>query len=93
MAAGSQIFVAFGKEQKDHLWVCINKGRATIEAHGQAVAIANYQGVAVLSNRITRPKMIEFTRKINWLMNPNKGEINDFTVVDENYQLLEEDYD
>ncbi|MCC7443090.1 MAG: FecR domain-containing protein [Bdellovibrionales bacterium] len=75
---GTKFYAAISqrKERKD-LWMCVNEGRVGItdSISGKEVVVKAGQGVLVPEGKATTPpKAYPWTKKLNWNLNPEKGD-------------------
>jgi ferric-dicitrate binding protein FerR (iron transport regulator) len=95
---GTQFFTAFGRQGKKgkDLWVCVNEGAVDVSAKGadKAQRVAQGEGVLVKSGTdVTAPQAYDWTKKLNWNMDPARGSVEDHADLDRAYSdLLDQDY-
>jgi ferric-dicitrate binding protein FerR (iron transport regulator) len=96
---GTQFFVAFGRtvENRPDVWLCVNEGEVSVEVpdSGDATVVREGEGINILDGvRLTDAQFYDWTRELNWNMDPADGEVFDDTNLDEAYaDLLDQDYD
>jgi ferric-dicitrate binding protein FerR (iron transport regulator) len=96
---GTQFFVAFGRtvEDRPDVWLCVNEGEVNVEVPdaGQQTVVREGEGINILDGvRLTDAQFYDWTRELNWNMDPADGEVFDDTNLDEAYaDLLDQDYD
>jgi len=96
---GTQFFVAFGRtvENRPDVWLCVNEGSVSVEVpeSGAESVVREGEGINILDGvRLTEAQVYDWTRDLNWNMNPDAGEVFDDTNLDEAYaDLLDQDYD
>jgi ferric-dicitrate binding protein FerR (iron transport regulator) len=96
---GTQFFVAFGRtvENRPDVWLCVNEGEVNVEVpdSGQQTVVREGEGINILDGvRLTDAQPYDWTRDLNWNMDPDRGEVFDDTDLDEAYtDLLDQDYD
>lgn len=95
---GTEFFTAFGSEaEKDpDLWMCVREGAVEVSGADPAKSVLVRAGEGVLlphGKEITAPKPYEWTKKLNWNMDPARGEVVDSTKIDYRKDLLKKDYD
>ncbi len=92
-------FVSYGtKEKKDDVWVCVHEGEVEVShlTSQSTQQVKAGEGVSIFSKtkKVSKPKALAWTKKINWNMNPVKGEIENSISIDDAYKnLLDVDYD
>jgi ferric-dicitrate binding protein FerR (iron transport regulator) len=96
---GTQFFVAFGRTVEDRadVWLCVNEGTVDVEVPetGERTEVREGEGINILAGtRLTGAQPYDWTRDLNWNMDPDAGEVEDDTDLDEAYaDLLDQDYD
>ena len=96
---GTEFFVAYGRKIEDEydVWLCVNDGAVEVALPevGSSAVVEEGEGINILGgNRLTEPKFYPWTEKLNWNMEPEKGDVQDTTDLDEAYaDLLNQDYD
>lgn len=96
---GTEFFVAYGKtiDSSPDIWLCVNRGTVsvTVEGTDQSVDVTEGEGINVLSGlKITPPKSYDWTKKLNWNMDPGQAPVQDRTNLNQAYSdLLNQDYD
>lgn len=96
---GTRFFTAYGKAEGKgaDVWMCVDEGAVEVESSGGGkagkVVVQEGQGVFVpFGKAVTPPRPYEWTRKLNWSMEPEKGDIIDRTKI-EYKDLLKRYYD
>lgn len=93
---GTEFFTAFGRpgESGDDLWVCVGKGAVDVSAGGKTRPVREGEGVLIPGGaEVTKPKFYQWTKTLNWNMDPAAGEVEDATKLDAAYaDLLDQDY-
>jgi hypothetical protein len=95
---GTEFFAAYGRHGDDgrDLWVCVGKGAIDLSADGTPQALVVKEGEGVLlpgGMRTTKPQRYEWTKALNWAMDPGEGETSDATNLDSAYaDLRDQDY-
>lgn len=93
---GTEFFTAFGRTAKKgaDVWVCVGKGAVDVSASGKARPVKEGEGVLIPGGRdVTKPKFYQWTKDLNWNMDPEQGEVADGTKLDSAYSdLLDQDY-
>ncbi len=96
---GTEFFMAFVEKRKSHpdLWLCVNKGTVEVLRLADKKAVLIREGEGVLlprSNEFTDPKQYEWTKGLNWNMDPGKGDVIDRTDLNRAYpDILKQNYD
>lgn len=95
---GTEFFTAYGRgagKSKD-LWVCVNEGAVEVktDASRQGLSVPAGKGVLIKSGlELTKPQAYDWTKKLNWNMDPKDGALEDKTNLDAAYSdLLDQDY-
>jgi ferric-dicitrate binding protein FerR (iron transport regulator) len=92
---GTEFFTSVG--EKDAFWLCVEEGAVDVTPTGAKVAMTVPKGLGVLVQKgkvPDPPKPYEWTKKLNWNMDPGQGDIVDHTAIDSEYQnLLKQKYD
>lgn len=95
---GTEFFVAFGRTKKTgrDLWVCVNKGAVDVSTKASKTPLRVPAGKGILIKSgldLTKPQAYEWTKKLNWNMDPKSGSVEDQTNLDSAYtDLLDQDY-
>lgn len=95
---GTEFFTAFGRAQGESrdLWVCVNEGAVEVrtDAGKPPVRVPRGKGLLIKSGLdATRPQAYDWTKTLNWNMDPDKGAVADATDLDAAYSdLLDQDY-
>jgi ferric-dicitrate binding protein FerR (iron transport regulator) len=95
---GTEFFTAFGREAKRgrDLWVCVNKGAVQVstKASKQPLLVPAGKGILVKAGLdLTKPQAYDWTKQLNWNMDPKNGALEDKTNLDSAYtDLLDQDY-
>ncbi|NBB90813.1 MAG: hypothetical protein GVY23_06360 [Spirochaetes bacterium] len=96
---GTQFFVAFGRtvENRPDVWLCVNEGEVFVEVpeRGEQTVVREGEGINILDGvRLTEAQPYDWTRELNWNMDPDRGDVFDDTDLDAAYaDLLDQDYD
>lgn len=80
---GTEFFTAYGKSKTPDLWVCVNEGAVELKTKKSKEGMLVPAGMGVLIKgglELTEPKVIAWTKGLNWNMDPEKGEIEDKTT-------------
>lgn len=96
---GTQFFISYGpKANPDDSWVCVNEGEVEVTnakgGNGQIVKAG--EGVSIFSKtqKVSQPKPLAWTKKINWNLDPKKGKLENKISIEDAYgDLLDVDYD
>jgi ferric-dicitrate binding protein FerR (iron transport regulator) len=96
---GTQFFTAYGRDAKGggkDLWVCVNEGAVDVKttASKQGLSVPAGKGVLIKAGLdVTKPQAYDWTKKLNWNMDPKGGALEDKTNLDAAYSdLLDQDY-
>lgn len=98
---GTSFFASYGKRvsKKSHsdVWMCVNDGlvEVTTPKSGQKVKVKAGEGIKVDKGKeISDPKPLAWTKKLNWNMDPDKGDLENKVSIESAYtDILDEDYD
>jgi hypothetical protein len=96
---GTEFFVAYGRTIDDlpDVWLCVNEGsvRVNVEETGDQTTVRAGLGINIVGGRkLTKARRYPWTRRLNWNVDPSKGEVEDNTDLDQAYSdLLDQDYD
>ncbi len=88
---GTQFFTSYDK----NVWMCVEEGEVemTENNHPTPVVVTAGMGIVVEKGKaIAPPKKYGWTKKLNWNMDPDKGDVVDKTVI-EDYDVLKKNYD
>ena len=95
---GTEFFTAYGRhgDEGRDLWVCVGKGAIDLSATGSPDAMVVKEGEGVLlpgGKRTTKAQRYEWTKSLNWTMDPGEGDTGDATDLDAAYaDLRDQDY-
>jgi hypothetical protein len=94
---GTQFFVAYNPVRKKDLWMCVNEGKVNVENFTDKKNVLVKEGEGIFINQgkdITSPRAYEWTKNINWNMNPKSGSLKNNINLESAYaDLLDQDYD
>ena len=91
-------FTAYGRPGASgrDLWVCVGKGAIELSATGSPEPMVVKEGEGVLlpgGKRTTKAQRYEWTKSLNWGMDPDAGDTSDTTNLDSAYSdLRDQDY-
>lgn len=94
---GTEFFTSYGQseDKKSDVWMCVNEGSVEVTStkSKKSVVVNEGEGVVIpVGQDVTPPKKYAWTKKLNWNLDPAKGEVeNKVEIKYEN--LLKEDYD
>ena len=93
---GTEFFTAYGrkKHRGTDLWLCVNEGAVEVSASKKSVLVKAGSGIVIKGGSdLTAPEAFEWTKTLNWNMDPEKGKLEDKTSLDGAYSdLLDQDY-
>lgn len=91
---GTEFFVS---NEKNNFWLCVQDGAVDVTPSGKTAPILVKEGLGILvepGKTPDAPKPYAWTKKLNWNMDPDKGEVDDHTSIHEEYKnLLKYKYD
>ena len=96
---GTEFFVAYGRKIDSYrdVWVCVNSGSVEVSVLDtrDTLLVEEGKGVNIVGGtNLTSPQRYPWTRKLNWNMDPEAGEVEDRTDLEQAYSdLLDQDYD
>lgn len=96
---GTEFFVAYGRTIEDlpDVWLCVNDGEVEVGIleSTDTRTVAAGEGINILGGRrLTDPRVYDWTRELNWNMDPAAGNVLDDTDLDQAYSdLLDQDYE
>jgi ferric-dicitrate binding protein FerR (iron transport regulator) len=96
---GTQFFTSYekSKAKEQNVWMCVEEGQVEMTEleHPTPVLVSAGYGIVVEKGKaIEAPKKYEWTKNLNWNMDPEKGDLVDKTKLDGEYEnLLKHDYD
>jgi ferric-dicitrate binding protein FerR (iron transport regulator) len=95
---GTQFFTSFGQEKETSadVWMCVNEGSVEVTslANQKKVLVRQGEGVLVPSGKdVTPPKKYEWTKNLNWNVDPGAGNLINKSVIKYEGSLLKEEYD
>jgi ferric-dicitrate binding protein FerR (iron transport regulator) len=96
---GTEFFIAYGKkiDVNPDVWLCVREGEVevSIPETGEAVIVEEGKGINIVGGEtLTKPQRYPWTLKLNWNMDPDTGELEDTTDLNQAYEdLLDQDYD
>lgn len=94
---GTEFFTSYGQteDKKSDIWMCVNEGSVEVTSSKEKdpVVVKQGEGVVIPSGKgVTPPKKYAWTKKLNWNLDPEQGEVeNNIQIKYEN--ILKEDYD
>lgn len=90
---GTEFFVSLGK-MKDDVWMCVNEGLVEAASEKKTVMVKQGEGIHVKKDLVSDPKPLAWTKKLNWNMNENSGDLENNVSIEEAYtDVLGRDYD
>ena len=95
---GTEFFTAFGrKKRKGHdLWLCVGTGAVEVASltGPQKLTVKEGEGILIKGGgSLTTPQAYDWTKTLNWNMDPGKGGVEDKTQLEGAYSdLLDQDY-
>ena len=98
---GTSFFASYGKQQKKKVrkdvWMCVNEGLVEVQniKSGQKVNVKAGEGIKVdKGDKISEPKPLAWTQKLNWNMDESKGDLDNKVSIEDVYSdPLDQDYD
>ena len=98
---GTSFFASYGKQQKKKVrkdvWMCVNEGLVEVKniSSGQKVNVKAGEGIKVdKGDKISDPKPLAWTQKLNWNMDESKGDLDNKVSIEDAYSdPLDQDYD
>ena len=96
---GTQFYTSYGKTEKkgEDVWMCVNEGLVAVEnpLEKEPVLVKQGEGIfAPAGQKVTPPKPYEWTKKLNWNMDVNKGDVVDHSSIESSYKdLKNQNYD
>jgi hypothetical protein len=93
---GTEFFASLGKKDTEDLWMCVNEGFVDVkDRKGKVTLVKAGEGVRVVDGKkTTAPKFLPWTKKLNWNMNPKKGDLKNKVNIEDAYEdVLDLDYD
>jgi hypothetical protein len=98
---GTSFFASYGKKQskkiRKDVWMCVNEGLVEVVnvKSKQKVQVKAGEGIKVeRGNKISDPKPLAWTQKLNWNMDESKGDLENKVSIEDAYtDPLDEDYD
>lgn len=78
------------------VWMCVREGEVEVQkSKGEAVTVHAGEGIRVtLTDPLPHPRAFEWTKNLNWNMDPEQGDLFDHTELPKNYKkLIDQDYD
>lgn len=95
---GTEFFTAFGRDagKERDLWVCVNEGAVEVRTAATQAPVRVPQGKGILIKSgldATKPQAYDWTKTLNWNMDPASGALEDKTSLDAAYaDFLDQDY-
>ncbi len=96
---GTEFYFAYGqkKKAKADLWLCVNEGQVNVtdSSTKSEVNVNAGEGIVIPTDKaIPKPKPYAWTKKLNWNMDAEKGDVEDKTSLKGAYKdLLKNNYD
>ncbi len=78
------------------IWLCVNEGNVEVGESGSKsrVIVKPGKGISVKQNEnIEKPRAYKWTKKLNWKMSDDEGDVEDTVDLDGAYDILDRDYD
>lgn len=92
---GTEFFASYGSG-KD-VWMCVNEGVVAVRSKDEkkSTLVKEGEGIVVKGgSKTSDPKPLEWTKKLNWNMDPSRGDLTNRVSIESAYSdLLDEDYD
>lgn len=95
---GTEFFTAYGRKTRGRrdLWVCVNEGAVDVgtSASSKSVLVPQGRGLLIKAGLdLTEPQDFDWTKTLNWNMDPERGSLEDKTDLGAAYaDLLDQDY-
>lgn len=95
---GTEFFTAYGRDdgRARDLWVCVNEGAVEVNTTAAKAPVTVPAGKGVLIKKgldTAKPQAFDWTKTLNWNMDPARGALEDRTNLDAAYaDLLDQDY-
>ncbi len=99
---GTSFFASYGKtptqkKVRKDIWMCVNEGLVEVVnvKSKQKVQVKAGEGIKVdKGQKISDPKPLAWTKKLNWNMDEGKGDLENKVSIEEAYSdPLDQDYD
>ena len=94
---GTHFFVSSSTVKKEDLWMCVQEGLVAVKNKTDKKVVLVKAGEGIVSSRgkkTSSPKPLSWTKKLNWEMDPKKGDLTNNVSIKEAYtDLLDFDYD
>ena len=98
---GTEFFASYSDSQnlknKKDIWMCVKEGKVIVQNRRtkNSTTVLAGEGVQVpFGKRTSKPRPLLWTKKLNWSMNPRKGDVaNKIDIKQAYYDLLNIDYD
>ena len=96
---GTRFYTSYGvdEKQKQDVWMCVNEGLVAVETVGEKNPVLVKEGMGIFApagKKVTEPKPYEWTKDLNWNMDPDQGDVVDHTEIKSAYgDLLKHNYD
>lgn len=91
---GTEFFVSYGKNKTQDIWMCVNEGLVEARSLKGTTFVKQGEGIQVKQNKISTPKPLAWTKKLNWSTDENSNDLENKVSIEEAYtDILEKDYD
>ena len=94
---GTSFFVSSGVSKSNDLWMCVEEGIVAVKnkADKKLQLVKGGEGiVSKKGEKTSKPRPLAWTKKLNWNMNPESGNVKNEVSIQEAYtDLLDQDYD
>lgn len=96
---GTDFFVTYSQRDEDSpkdLWMCVNEGAVLVQSlkDKKTELVKEGEGVLIAGGKeVTPPKKYQWTKKLNWNMDPKKDLENKADLSKAYYNVLDMDYD
>ena len=90
---GTRFFLSYGTNDQD-TWMCVRNGLVEVtNKEGKIVKVKDGEGVKIQPKKMSEPKSLPWTKKLNWNFHPKKHLKNTVDISEAYSDPLEFEYD
>lgn len=95
---GTEFFTSYGAgDRSNDVWLCVNEGEVDVldPATKKTIRVKSGEGISVTKSKgISNPKPLPWTKKLNWNMDSESGDLENTVDIKSAYtDLLDQDYE
>lgn len=93
---GTQFFTSVDASQSKAAltWMCVKEGSVEVKTADKTLLVPQGLGVSIVDTKVSDPKAFEWTKGLNWEMDPGQGSIQNQAKIPSSYgSILKNQYD